>query len=105
MLAFLYAAKMDERVIHRLMGVGASFFQDNITKIDTGNFKVIFQRLQMVDDNQLEQHADSIAKSAVENRLVLNKLLLLDLFTSHNFIYCPCNQQKTIFISFACYFS
>ena len=91
MLAFLYAAKMDERVIHRLMGVGASFFQDNITKIDTGNFKVIFQRLQMVDDNQLEQHADSIAKSAVENRLVLNKLLLLDLFTSHNFIYCPGN--------------
>jgi hypothetical protein len=67
-LAFLYAAKMDEKVFHRLMGVGASFFQDNITEKDTTNFKVIFERLQMINDYQLEQLADSIAKSAVENR-------------------------------------
>jgi hypothetical protein len=68
MLAFLYAAKMDERVIHMLMGFGASFFQDNVTEGDTANFNVIFQKLQMIDDNQLEQLADSIAKSAIEDR-------------------------------------
>jgi hypothetical protein len=66
--AFLYAAKMDERVIYKLMEAEATFFQDTTTDSDIANFKVILQQLQRVDDDQLEQLADNMAKSAIEDR-------------------------------------
>jgi hypothetical protein len=68
MLACLHAAKIDEAVLHKIMGIGASLMQDNIKQQDTTNFKLLHQRLQLFDDNQLEQHADNIAKSLIEDR-------------------------------------
>lgn len=66
--AFLYAAKMDERVIYKLMGAEATFFQETTTDRDIANFKVSLQQLQGVDDEELEQLADHMAKSATEDR-------------------------------------
>jgi hypothetical protein len=77
--AFLYAAKMDERVIYKLMGAEASLFQDTITDKDIGNFKVTLQQLQGVDDDQLEQLADHMAKSAIEDRKYYALLFLAGL--------------------------
>jgi hypothetical protein len=67
MLAWLHAVMVDETILHRAMGVGASFFEDNIKEEDIPNFKLIYQRLQLFDDNQLEQHADNITKSLIED--------------------------------------
>lgn len=77
--AFLYAAKMDERVIYKLMGAEASFFQDTITDRDIANFKVTLQQLQGVDDEKLEQLADHMAKSAIEDRKYYALLFLTGL--------------------------
>jgi hypothetical protein len=68
MLAWLHAAKINETILHRAMGAGASLFQDNIKEEDTANFKHIHRRLQLLDDNKLEQYADNIAKSLIEVR-------------------------------------
>jgi hypothetical protein len=66
--AFLYAAKMsDESGIHRMMKAGASFFQNTTTQQDSASFKTMFLQLQRIDDNQLEQIADDLAKSAIED--------------------------------------
>jgi hypothetical protein len=64
----LYTAKMDEQVIQRLMGIGASFFQSKLTQNDSSKSSVIHQRLQTMDDDQLEQYAAIIAKSIIEDR-------------------------------------
>ena len=68
MCACLHAAKIDEAVLHKLMGIEASLMQDNIKQQDTANFKLLHQRLQLFDDNQIEQYADNIAKSLIEDR-------------------------------------
>jgi len=68
MLADLHAIKIDETAVHKMMGVGASLMQDNIKEEDTANFKILHQGFQLVDDNQLEQYADNIAKSLIEDR-------------------------------------
>lgn len=67
-LAFLHAAKIDETALHKMMGIGASLMQDDIKEQDTANFKLIHQGLQLFDDNQLEQYADNLAKSLIEDR-------------------------------------
>ena len=66
-LAFLHAAKIDETALHKMMGIGASLMQDDIKEQDTANFKLIHQGLQLFDDNQLEQYADNLAKSLIED--------------------------------------
>lgn len=66
-MVILHAIKMDEKVVQTLIGFGASFFHSTITEKDTLNIKSIHQRLRTSDDNQLEQLADSIAKSAIED--------------------------------------
>jgi hypothetical protein len=68
-LGFLYAAKMDIRALYRMMGVGVSYFNDNtISKKNTDSLKVLVQQLQEMDDQQLRQYADYIAKAAIEDR-------------------------------------
>lgn len=66
-MVILHAIKMDEKVVQTLIGFGASFFHSTITEKDTSDFKSIHQKLRTLDDNQLEQFADSIAKSAIED--------------------------------------
>ena len=68
MSAFFYATKKDEPAVHKMMGVGASHIQGNIKEEDTANFALLHKGFQLVDDNQLEQWADNIAKSLIEDR-------------------------------------
>jgi len=75
-LALLYAAKMDEQVRRKLMGIGASFFQSKVTENDSSKSSAIHQRLQTVDDDQLEQYANDMAKSLIEVRELYSLLFL-----------------------------
>jgi hypothetical protein len=50
------------------MHIGASLVNSNITEKDTADFKVFFKRLQLIEDDQLEQIADTIAKLLIEDR-------------------------------------
>ena len=59
---------MDEQVTQKLMGIGASFFQSELTQNDLSKSSAIHQRLQTMDDDQLEQYAATIAKSIIEDR-------------------------------------
>jgi hypothetical protein len=68
MLAFFHATKIDETAIHKMMGVEASLIQGNLKEEDTADFTVLHKGFQLVDDNQLEQFADNIAKSLIEDR-------------------------------------
>jgi hypothetical protein len=76
LLAVLHAAKMDEKILHKMMGVGASFTQDNIGEKDAASFNLLHQGLQFFDGNQLEQMVDSIAKSLIQDRGYYAILLL-----------------------------
>ena len=66
--AIFHAIKMDERSVHRLMGPAAAFLQETLTQKDYDEFNVIFQQIRKLDDNGLEQLADSISKSIIEDR-------------------------------------
>ena len=66
--ALFHASKMDERVLHRLVGIGASFYQTSMTEKDITNLKIEFQILQSLDDNQIDEQADLIARYAIEDR-------------------------------------
>lgn len=68
MLAFFHATKKDETAIQKMMGVGASLTQGHIKEEDIANFTLLHKGFQLVDDNQLEQWADNIAKSLIEDR-------------------------------------
>ncbi len=68
LLAFFHAAKIDEGVLHGMMGVGAAYMKDNITEEDTATFNHLYHSLQSLDDSSLEQYVDNIAASLVENR-------------------------------------
>jgi hypothetical protein len=61
----LYTVKMDEQVTLKLMGIGASFFQE---KSDSPISSAIHQRVQTMDDDQLEKSAAIRAKSIIEDR-------------------------------------
>jgi hypothetical protein len=67
-LGFLHAAKANKIALHRMMGIGASFMQDRIKEEDTAKFKLIYRGLQFFDDNLLEQYAENISTSLIENR-------------------------------------
>jgi hypothetical protein len=67
-LAFLHAIKMDETAGHKMVAVVASLVQGNVREEDTAKLKLLHQGFQLVDDNQLEQWADNIAKSLIEDR-------------------------------------
>ncbi len=62
LLAFLYASKIDKRVIHRIAGVGASLSQNGISIDD---LEATFEILQTFDDIQMEQYADSMVEHAI----------------------------------------
>jgi hypothetical protein len=64
----LHAIKMDEKVVQTIIGFGASFFQYTIKDKDASDYKSVQDKLQSLDDNQLEQVADSLAKSAIEDK-------------------------------------
>jgi hypothetical protein len=74
-LAWLHAAKIDEKALHRMTGLGASLIQYNVKEEDTAKFKLLHSGLQLFEDNQLEQFADNIAKSAIEDRGYYNAFL------------------------------
>jgi hypothetical protein len=75
-LTWLHAAKIDEKALHRLTGLGASLIQYNVKEEDTAKFsKLLHSGLQLFEDNQLEQFADNIAKSAIEDRGYYNAFL------------------------------
>lgn len=76
-LVYLYAAKMNEKFLTSMMGVGASLFQQNLTKTDLADSRFMFQQLQKLDDNALEEIADKIAKEAVEDRGYYNTVLFM----------------------------
>ena len=67
-LAFFHATKMDKTVVHKMMSLGASLMQGSIREEDSANFNLLHQGFQLIDDNQLEQYADNIAKSLIEDR-------------------------------------
>jgi hypothetical protein len=68
MLAILHAVKMDEKIVHKMMGVGASFMKNDIAREDIVSFNILYQGLQLFDDNQIEQMADDISKSLIQDR-------------------------------------
>jgi hypothetical protein len=68
LLAVLHAAKMDEKILHKMMGIGATFMRDNIGEKDAASFKLLHQGLQFYDDNQLEEITDNIAESLIQDR-------------------------------------
>ena len=98
LLIFPHAAKMDDAALIRMMQIGASLFKDDIREEDTVNFKDIFKNLQSSDDSHLEQIADTIAKSLIEDRgyyalLSIAGLLKLSLKVS---FCCLCKQLQII---------
>jgi hypothetical protein len=68
MSALFHATKIDETAIHKLMGVEAALIQGNIKEENTADFRLLHKGFQLVDDNQLEQLADNVAKSLIEVR-------------------------------------
>jgi hypothetical protein len=67
-LGLWHAAKMDETLLHKLIGLGASFVQDGLREEDKVEFKAIHKKLQLLNDNQIEQIADQAAEFLVQNR-------------------------------------
>jgi DNA-binding Lrp family transcriptional regulator len=67
-LAFLHAAKIDERVLPTIIGFGSSFLQDGLNEKDIEDFKASYQQLKSLDDNQIEELADYSAKALTESR-------------------------------------
>jgi hypothetical protein len=76
-LVFLYAAKMSEKFLINILRVGASFFQESLTSDGIADSRVMFQQLQHLNDNQLEEIADKVAKDAVEDRGYYNTVLFI----------------------------
>jgi hypothetical protein len=64
---FLYAAKMDVRVIPELIGIGRFFYKGSLTREGHDEFKTELLELPKVSDKELEQRAAEIAKSATED--------------------------------------
>lgn len=80
LLAFLYASKMDKRIIHRTAGLGASFFQFKDKQKYVDNFKVTFEILQTFSDKQMEQYADKLIDQ-VSKQGYFAALFALGMFT------------------------
>jgi hypothetical protein len=68
MLMCHYAIKMDENVALKLVGAGASFFQDKMNEQQQIEFNKMHQILQLIDDDKLEQYVDEITKSLIHER-------------------------------------
>jgi hypothetical protein len=66
--AFFHAAKMNEKALVGLMGVGASFFGNSMTESKRRGLKTLYNKLQNMDDNQLEKVADRAARLASEDK-------------------------------------
>jgi hypothetical protein len=77
LLAFFLAAKIDRRILDISMEAGAAFFQESPSGTDTTK---LFQRLQLLDDNKLEQEIDNQIKDIVENRDYYAMLFFAGLF-------------------------
>ncbi|MGA9318766.1 MAG: hypothetical protein WBV84_12000 [Nitrososphaeraceae archaeon] len=60
--------KADENVVEKRLGIGASFFHSKMTEKIVNDLGILHQQLRKVDDRQLEQIANDLAKSAVESR-------------------------------------
>jgi hypothetical protein len=65
LLAFLYSAKIDKKILATAMVVAAAFSQDSQIRIDTAES---FRQLQQIDDNKLEEYVEGRIKSIIEDR-------------------------------------
>lgn len=79
MLMMFYAVKMDEEAALRLVGAGASFFQDKMNQQHEIEFKKLRQILQSINGKQLEQNVDDIAKSLIHDLGYYTILIILGL--------------------------
>jgi hypothetical protein len=68
---------MSEKFLINILRVGASFFQESLTSDGIADSRVMFQQLQHLNDNQLEEIADKVAKDAVEDRGYYNTVLFI----------------------------
>jgi hypothetical protein len=68
MLMCFYTIKMDEDVALKLVGAGATFFQDKMDEQQQIEFHKMHQTLQLVDDVKLEQYVDDLTKSLIHER-------------------------------------
>ena len=59
---------MDKTVVHKMMSFRSISYARCIREEDSANFNLLHQGFQLIDDNQLEQYADNIAKSLIEDR-------------------------------------
>jgi hypothetical protein len=74
-----YAVKMDEEAALKLVGAGASFFQDKMNEQQEIKFKKIHQELQLIDDKRLEQYVDDLTKSLIHEHGYYAILFILGL--------------------------
>jgi hypothetical protein len=79
MLMCFYTIKMDEDVALKLVGAGATFFQDKMNEQQQIEFNKIHHTLQLVDDDKLEQYVDEITKSLIHERGYYVVLFILGL--------------------------
>jgi hypothetical protein len=77
LLAFLYAAKMDKKILDMTMGAGAAFLQESQSRVNTTNN---FQRLQKIDESKLEPAIESQIKSIVKDQGYYVMLFFAGLF-------------------------
>jgi hypothetical protein len=78
-LLILHGMKADENVVEKRLGIGASFFQSKMTEKIVNDLGILHQKLRKVDDRQLEQIANDLAKSVVESRGYYTLLFLVGL--------------------------
>ena len=75
-LAFLYAAKIDKKILDATKGATAVFFQEPLSRVDTTD---LFQQLQKIDDDKLEQLVNSNIKSIIEDQGIYTILFFTEL--------------------------
>ena len=76
MLVFLYAAKIDKKSLDVTKGATAVFFQEPPSRADTTD---VFQELQKIDDDRLEQLVESKIKSIIEDQRIYTILFFTEL--------------------------
>jgi len=67
LLAFWHAAKMDETVLANLIGSSTTFFPNELSEEDIPDFKTVYQRLQLLDERELDELAHDSTKILLEN--------------------------------------
>jgi hypothetical protein len=64
----LYTAKMNKQAFQKVLGVGASLSQLGLTTDKFSTLSTIHRRMQTMDDDQLEEAADKLARKVIEEK-------------------------------------